>query len=777
MQSLPDALAPLAAYRQFIAYKLVPNPDGRTIKKPVDPATGRVHDAHDRSIWTDFESVAASGHPVGFVFCDDDPFFFIDIDDCALPPKFATWSPLALELISRFPGAAVEVSQSGTGLHIIGTGDAPTDRKIKGDGFDLYTDGRFIALTGNGAIGSVLSDHTPALAQLVKDYLTMDVGKPTKLEWTEGPCAEWSGPEDDDELLRRAMSGRSSAAAFGSRASFRNLWEADEDALAAAFPDDHKVRPYDASKADSALAQHLAFWTGKDCERIKTLMERSGLKRDKWDDRADYYLPRTILKACAQQKAVASSKAASKPPETHTNFVVPSMMDEIFDRCVYVVNQHRAYVPGGRLLEPKQFRVIYGGRKYVIDPEGKSTTNAWDAFTESELWRPTVTDTTCFRPELEPGSIVSDGSETAVNVWEPVNTHREPGDASRWVELVQKLLPVDQDFQTYMAYLAACVQYPGVKFRWAPLLQSAQGAGKGAISEALSWAIGQRYVHLQKASDLGNKFNAWIQHKLLVVVDEIKAGDRREIMDSLLDLVTNKRVAVQGKGADQDTSDNRANFLFFSNNKDAILIDKNDRRYAVFYAAQQEAADLARDGMDGNYFPDLYAWLNGEGKYADRTPGYAHVAHLLQEWPIPDALNPATSMHRAPETSSTASALVHSLGSIEQEIREQIAQDRQGFAGGWVSGTMLERFLDHIKATRQLPPNKRPEALRRLGYVPHPHLPNGRAVNRVQPDGSKSLLYVREGHLASSVTDTATIERLYTEAQNRDVFVDAAQRR
>ena len=43
----------------------------------------------------------------------------------------------------------------------------------------------------------------------------------------------------------------------------------------------------------------LAFWTGRDCERIRALMNKSALARDKWE-REDY-LPRTILGAVGRQ--------------------------------------------------------------------------------------------------------------------------------------------------------------------------------------------------------------------------------------------------------------------------------------------------------------------------------------------------------------------------------------------------------------------------------------------------------------------------------------------
>ena len=113
------------------------------------------------------------------------------------------------------------------------------------------------------------------------------------------------GPADDGELLRRAIRTIGAAAAFDhDKATFSDLWGVNEAKLSRAYPD--SKRPYDASAADAALAQHLAFWTGNDCERIKRMMEGSGLVRDKWE-RGDY-LTRTILNAVARQTDVFQDK-------------------------------------------------------------------------------------------------------------------------------------------------------------------------------------------------------------------------------------------------------------------------------------------------------------------------------------------------------------------------------------------------------------------------------------------------------------------------------------
>jgi len=837
----PGPLAPLVARNQWILVRLVPKPDGKTNKLPVDHRTLQVFAAgadwqNDPAAWTDYPTArflagqCGDGYGVGFLFTVTDNLFFLDIDDCLTPDG---WSATALTVLAALPGAAVEVSQSGRGLHIFGSySGLPPAHGCKNIplGLELYTESRFAMITGDRAMGNAATDCTAALTGVIDRWFP-PATTITPVAWTTEPVPEYTGPADDQELINRMLSSKQTAgAAFGGRASVTDLWNANEPALAIAYPDPGGSRAYDASSADRALAQHLAFWTGRNAERIHRLMLQSQLRRDKWD-REDYLI-RTITGAVASQTTVYSIPAPTQtdtaalrgterqvtwalqiraqklaeypagaevfdtipdaawwvenreksgeqlarmltPIESPTarptdgpaytvghQILGPEQQVEHFRGCVYVQDQHKIFVPNGSLLKPEQFNSTFGGYEFTISSNGrkKPTTKAWEAFQESQLVKYPIAESTCFQPNKTPGEIVVRDSRSLVNIYVPVITGRRRGDAGPFFNLLSRILPNTDDRAIALAYLAALIQHKGVKFQWAPLFQGAEGNGKSFLTRCVAAAIGERYFHSPPATEIGEKFNEWLFNKLVIGVEDIYIPEqKRELIEILKPMITADRYPCRAMQTSQVMRDLCCNFIFNSNHKDAVRKTDNDRRLAVFYTAQQCAADIKRDGMAGDYFPNLYNWA--------RSGGYEIVHEVLATHQIPDALNPAGDMHRAPRTSSTVDAIAASLGSVEQQILEAVDEGRPGFAGGWISSTALDTLLKSMRRDNSIPINKRRELLNDLGYDHHPALRGGRVNNAVLPDGGKPRLFVKRGHLACNITVPAAVAKAYQDAQ------------
>ncbi len=351
---------------------------------------------------------------------------------------------------------------------------------------------------------------------------------------------------------------------------------------------------------------------------------------------------------------------------------------EWFKGCYFIERMGEIFIPSGRYMDSTQFNGRYGGKNFIITSTGKITDEPWKAALRSTCWQVPKVDHVRFLPDRPTGEIITDGlGRSGLNTYIPARIDAQAGDVSRWLDWWNKILPNPNDQRIWFEYLAHCVKYPGYKIPWAPMLQSAEGIGKTILKEVMSYALGDMYCYSPKAPELvksGSTFNAWMRGKLLIVVDEIKIDERRELIEILKPMITDARVEVQGKGVDQEMEDNLANWIFFSNHTDAIPITKSGRRYSISYSVLQYAVDITAAGMDDDYFLNIWQWLREGG-------GLQSVAYWLLNYPIQRGKLPV----RAPETSSHAEALRISRSPMEVTIADCIADAVPGFRGGYIS--------------------------------------------------------------------------------------------
>lgn len=388
---------------------------------------------------------------------------------------------------------------------------------------------------------------------------------------------------------------------------------------------------------------------------------------------------------------------------------------QYFKGCVFVSNLGLIMTDKARFLNVTQFNATYGGKVFIIDEQGKTTNEAWAAATRSTLWTIPKVDHIRFLPSLKQGETVTDGlGRAGVNTYRPAQIERLAGDASPFLNHIAALLPDPGDQKMLLDYLAHVAKYPGYKIPWAPVIQSAEGAGKGVLKLVMAHVMGRPYVHFPNAKELaesGAKFNGWMRNKLFILADEIKVDDRRDMIEILKPMISEELIEVQAKGFDQELEDNWANWLFFTNWRDAIPVDKNARRFAISYSALQTAQDMLDRGMDETYFKALYNWLKGEAGYQN---GAAIVAEYLLNYPIERGAVPM----RAPRTSSTDEAVRLSRGPVERMIAEAADDNVPGFRGGWVSNiSITNRLKETGVMSRGISASTLETILSNMGYV------------------------------------------------------------
>lgn len=783
MQQLPRAFAALGSYRQFILCKISVR-DGKKVKLPLDYRTmskGNAHDVDTHLTFNEAQPYLNDEIKLGFVFTVGDPFWFLDLDGCYNSDGSLT--PVASYLVQSLQGAAIELSQSGTGLHLIGSGVCPDHScKNMANKIELYTEGRYVMLTGDQAEGNASADLSHALPFIVEEYFPPNAALADIEDWTSTHDPEADPIFDDEILLAKMLKSASANTVFGNKASFKDLFEANEAVLSAAYPSQNTHDSFDRSSADMAMLMHLAFWTGNNMERMKTFMFRSALRRDKWD-REDYVVD-SIRKSCASQKQRGSFYRAdygkdSAPEEQHfeqredgqliATGGEMSVEEQIayFDGCVYVTSLNRILMPNGEKLQRPNFTAaINGGHKFQLDMMNrrKGTYDPWVAFTQvSGINQPKV-DRLAFRPRSPSREIFEEEGFSYVNSYIPILTSRRPGDPSPFLDLIQRMLPDYQDQQILLSYMSSLVQSPGYKFQYCVLLQGTEGNGKSTIGNVLEHAVGRRYTHRPNAGDLDSQFNGWIEGKLLIIAEEIymkrQAGGMLHVLKPY---ITNKAIELQSKGQDQVMTDNYTNWIMMCNEKEAVPVDVDSRRYCVFYTAQQTKLDKMNSGMNDRYWRGLIDWL-------DTKYGYDVMNEYLHQYQVPDELNPSM-ISEAPKTTSTMEANIYGRTDAEQEIENAIREARQGFRGGWVSSILLkEELLSNRLAFSY---NQLPKIMARLGYIKHPSLPDGRCSSIVRMEKGKPTLYISAEHPGVHLTDPLTIKQQYEKAQEYELTEEA----
>ena len=247
--------------------------ENKWTKPPIDPETGKHADVASgkRTVWHPFAVALAYYQAnrdrvdgIGFVLAPDLGRCVIDLDDCRDPDTGAI-DPQAQATVSRLNSYA-EVSPSLTGLKIMVEGFLPPGGKRKGL-VEMYDRARYLTLTGHrldGTPATVEARQEELLQLHAETFRRPDLGKNGNGKaHARGPGQD---PDPDARLIAKAMAAQNGG-------KFTSLWAGEL-----------VLYDGDASAADQALCNLLAFWTGGDADRMDRLFRRSGLFRPKWDE-------------------------------------------------------------------------------------------------------------------------------------------------------------------------------------------------------------------------------------------------------------------------------------------------------------------------------------------------------------------------------------------------------------------------------------------------------------------------------------------------------------
>ena len=293
IDSIPDELRQLT---QWV---------GAENKIPISPLTYTAASSTDPTTWGTFAQALDGLHAekythIGFVFTDNDPYLFIDLDapkdkdGQILPASDPLWieqDKRAISWVQAFE-SYTERSQSGQGYHIIVK--AKLDHAIKIKGMEMYFSKRYAIFTGQVIVPAPIHDRQGKVNEAVSAL------KLAKRIVIDNPEAKFTQPTLTDDMVLTKIANATNAEGV------RHLWEGK-------WHGDYPSQ----SEADHALLAHLCFYSGDD-KQVARLFRQSQLgQRPKANNARDPYV----------ESSIQNIRKLAPQPIDFTNFKMPPPRD------------------------------------------------------------------------------------------------------------------------------------------------------------------------------------------------------------------------------------------------------------------------------------------------------------------------------------------------------------------------------------------------------------------------------------------------------------------
>ena len=161
-------------------------------------------------------------------------------------------------------------------------------------------------------------------------------------------------------------------------------------------------------------------------------------------------------------------------------------------------------------------------------------------------------------------------------------------------------------------WIAGIIQRPWQKTQLAQFIRdegslftSGGGCGKNTFFDFLGNNIlGEKYYHLiSNNKEMFNDFNGITEGKILILVEEASGKDNHANASVIKSTITKKKNTINKKGINQYSINDYSNWIFTTNERNALPIKQEDRRFAVY-----DSNPVMRDNVE--YFNNLVKLMN-----------------------------------------------------------------------------------------------------------------------------------------------------------------------
>lgn len=198
--------------------------------------------------------------------------------------------------------------------------------------------------------------------------------------------------------------------------------------------------------------------------------------------------------------------------------------------------------------------------------------------------------------------IVFEDKEYRLNMWRPSGLVAIPGDPIPFLEFVSYLVGPDKAWivNDYIAFMA---RNPGEKILWLPLIKGIPGIGKSILGRCIEQLLGPHNVRRPTNQQIQDIYTEYMKSAQLIVVEEVSfsAQSALSVFNKLKELITEPYIEIRQMYKNGFKIPNRANFIMFTNEEQAMRIPKDDRRIAVIFSESKP--------REKSYYDELVVWI------------------------------------------------------------------------------------------------------------------------------------------------------------------------
>lgn len=280
------------------------------------------------------------------------------------------------------------------------------------------------------------------------------------------------------------------------------------------------------------------------------------------------------------------------------------------------------------------------------------------------------TDLPTYHPNRE--QLYEDGHLRYFNTWKPRDFEPVEGDVTPLLEHMEYMFPEEEERNIVADFMAYNIQNEGEKIHWALLLQGAQGNGKSFFGHIMRLLLGESKVNNPNNEVIHEKYTDWQADCSLVVIEEMMARGRLDLMNKLKPMITQDISSIRAMFKPPYEQANRFNMLMFTNHEDALILDDGDRRYCVVFSPAVPKKE--------SYYTELFHWSNRNKKQ-------------MLHWALERDLSAFNPKGHAPMTTGKLAVIENSKLPLEDWVFTEIRAENWPFMGDIVTTQHLMECL------------------------------------------------------------------------------------